>query len=474
MKKSQVLAALALAFALGLGVVAPVANTYAAVEAPANQEQADKLNEDLAKAVEEAQGIAGYDGYSALIQAVDKATENISDAKKTAATTLYGQLTGTAVTVGLVDAKGEEVPTSESDSTQKEGPITIKLTTVTESMKDNYDALMQAAVNYQQKLTEKVQGYANLKAEDYDKKNQTELDAIAKNRNDLTAIKQIVDSNVFSKVTGYAAKAATDATALQNGLQGVLSKADYDAFLASDAWKKAGTDDNKKINALIPAAKATKQYGYFSTLTTAVTEANKIATTGSYSIAQGQAALNKLNAAIKGTSIDGPNKTTTIAKANVTVTADFGDDNVVLNVKETDKKVAAFGDRKTAMYDITLTKDGKAYKFDGSAVVTIDFKDAKIDASKAGLYYVKEDGTADFMKGAKFEGTTVTFTTSHFSVYAIVEDAAAGLPNTGVISAAVEGNASTTVAMVAGIATALTAAGAGVVAYRNARRSVRK
>ena len=29
MKKSQVLAALALAFALGLGVVAPVANTYA-------------------------------------------------------------------------------------------------------------------------------------------------------------------------------------------------------------------------------------------------------------------------------------------------------------------------------------------------------------------------------------------------------------------------------------------------------------
>ncbi len=46
-------------------------------------------------------------------------------------------------------------------------------------------------------------------------------------------------------------------------------------------------------------------------------------------------------------------------------------------------------------------------------------------------------------------------------------------PDTGILANA-EGNASTTVAMVAGIATALTAAGAGVVAYRNARRSSRK
>ncbi len=46
-------------------------------------------------------------------------------------------------------------------------------------------------------------------------------------------------------------------------------------------------------------------------------------------------------------------------------------------------------------------------------------------------------------------------------------------PDTGVLANA-EGSASTTVAMVAGIATALTAAGAGVVAYRNARRSTRK
>ncbi len=45
-------------------------------------------------------------------------------------------------------------------------------------------------------------------------------------------------------------------------------------------------------------------------------------------------------------------------------------------------------------------------------------------------------------------------------------------PDTGALNA--EGNATTTVAMVAGVATALTAAGAGVVAYRNARRSTRK
>ncbi len=46
-------------------------------------------------------------------------------------------------------------------------------------------------------------------------------------------------------------------------------------------------------------------------------------------------------------------------------------------------------------------------------------------------------------------------------------------PDTGILADA-EGSASTTVAMVAGVATALTAAGAGVVAYRNARRSTRK
>lgn len=43
-------------------------------------------------------------------------------------------------------------------------------------------------------------------------------------------------------------------------------------------------------------------------------------------------------------------------------------------------------------------------------------------------------------------------------------------PDTGIL-ANTEGSASTTLAMVAGIATALTAAGAGVVAYRNARRA---
>lgn len=43
--------------------------------------------------------------------------------------------------------------------------------------------------------------------------------------------------------------------------------------------------------------------------------------------------------------------------------------------------------------------------------------------------------------------------------------------NTGALNSAAEGTASTTVSIVAGLATALTALGAGVVAYRNARRS---
>ncbi len=46
-------------------------------------------------------------------------------------------------------------------------------------------------------------------------------------------------------------------------------------------------------------------------------------------------------------------------------------------------------------------------------------------------------------------------------------------PGTGIVSTA-EGSASTTISIVAGLATALTALGAGVVAYRNARRSGEK
>lgn len=68
------------------------------------------------------------------------------------------------------------------------------------------------------------------------------------------------------------------------------------------------------------------------------------------------------------------------------------------------------------------------------------------------------------------EAKTLTFTTNHFSFYAIVEDGGVNVSDSGILAVA-DGTASSTMAIVAGIATALTAAGAGVVAYRNARRA---
>ena len=109
----------------------------------------------------------------------------------------------------------------------------------------------------------------------------------------------------------------------------------------------------------------------------------------------------------------------------------------------------------------------------GEVTVTVKVQ-GDINGAKSNIYHVDENGKVQLVKSSYKDGV-MTFTTSHFSLYAIVEDNGTNLttPDTGALFGT-EGSASTTVAMVAGIATALTAAGAGVVAYRNARRSSRK
>ncbi len=160
----------------------------------------------------------------------------------------------------------------------------------------------------------------------------------------------------------------------------------------------------------------------------------------------------------------------------VSVTGKLDPNTTFVKAKASDKKVAAFGSDKYAMYDIDLVdKDGNKVTFEGSVMVTIKVPNG-IEGSKSSIYYVDNDGKVSKIT-ARYENGNMVFTTNHFSLYAIVEDNGKNLaitaPGTGVV-AGTDGSASTTVAMVAGVATALTAAGAGVVAYRNARRSTRK
>lgn len=138
-----------------------------------------------------------------------------------------------------------------------------------------------------------------------------------------------------------------------------------------------------------------------------------------------------------------------------------------------------FGELKNAAFDIVLKNaDGTVYNVDQTLVVSIAVPEG-INGANSDVIYITSMGGTENMK-AKYADGFMTFTTNHFSIYAIVERAAGdngGGSNvtpgdTGTVAQA-EGTASAT-GILAGIAAALTAAGAGVVAFRNARRNSKK
>ncbi len=73
------------------------------------------------------------------------------------------------------------------------------------------------------------------------------------------------------------------------------------------------------------------------------------------------------------------------------------------------------------LFDIALEKDGEAVQPDGKILVSIPLPDDMSEEAK--VYSIAEDGTATDMN-AIFEEGYLTFTTDHFSVYAVVEDRA--------------------------------------------------
>ncbi len=161
---------------------------------------------------------------------------------------------------------------------------------------------------------------------------------------------------------------------------------------------------------------------------------------------------------------------TTITDGDVTVMGVIPE-GVALKVTPIEKEIKAFGENKYALYDIKFVDaDGKTVDLKTELVVTIKAP-ADINGEKAGVFYVAEDGKVSKVEGALYADGYFTFNTDHVGTYAIVENPdSVKVGDTGVLGSA-QGTASTAVSVVAGLATALTALGAGVVAYRNARRA---
>lgn len=77
------------------------------------------------------------------------------------------------------------------------------------------------------------------------------------------------------------------------------------------------------------------------------------------------------------------------------------------------------GDMKYAILDISLVKEGVVVQPNGEVVVSITVPEG-FDGAKCKVYHIAEDGTFTDMKATYSDGE-LTFTTDHFSNYAVVE-----------------------------------------------------
>lgn len=514
MKKSQVLAALALAFALGLGVVAPVANTYAQITPnDATQEQKDAIYEQAREALNAALAIENISNYENLYVAFDAEgalIDDFADANKdivrafnkayttASAGNMQGNsgINGDASNVnGYLNANQLYKQTNGKydwiKADKEFAPLkSINRVTSVSTVKEAYDmivAIRDAAADNISTLEN------NYKAGSGDASNPNIIDTVT---GFYTSIRQKANGWLSYLNTTYGTVlGSADPVALAANLEAINESA-YDSMVDGDAWNETyGTGNTNiqkaaRLGLLINETKNLPKYGNVKDVVDGINNVravlspeNGVATTNvSYANAQQYvAALNSAVAAFKnGTVTPAPTETRTFTSAdgNVTVSGKLPAGLVVKVAAKTEDKVAAFGDKAYKMWDISLANaDGTAYNLDGKTTITVSIKvPAGINGEKAGIYFVDAKGNVQNYK-ATYANNTLTFTTNHLSLWAIVEDNGKVIttpeaPTTGIVSN--EGNASTTVAMVAGLATALTAAGAGVVAYRNARRSTRK
>ncbi len=397
MKKSQVLAALALAFALGLGVVAPVANTYAYTltgTEGVSDTQKKTLGDDIIAAKKAFNELDKANEYIALYDSVEFVTDFLKTADKSTVT-LYktGNFDG-SVTRSSVNATIDALSNllyKTNGLYQKSGDTYVNLLVKTPEIKFDQAKLIDLST-LDDNVSDASAAYGKVKTLLNDVNNN--LDVLKNNYKDVDTTGAIANDvklallSLKAAATGWLSEYDSLHT-ITNGATPV-TPADYvtaniapinsdtsDNLLNGKAWTDAGKDTYSanavRYNLFISTAKATPKYCTVKALKEAKSKFDKFDTTESVDYVKAVEYVNAFNVAIK------------------------------------------------------------------------NFRDGNCNTN---------NGTGD---GTNKEDEKNPNLTS---------------PDTGALNA--EGNATTTVAMVAGVATALTAAGAGVVAYRNARRSTRK
>ena len=115
-----------------------------------------------------------------------------------------------------------------------------------------------------------------------------------------------------------------------------------------------------------------------------------------------------------------------ISANGITVDGEIGD---VANVSANEVDLAEFADLSTylsdkttgtVVYDITtLDKDGNAVQPEGNVNVTVDTSAIASSGNGYVVYYVAPEGTFEKMNVVSSTDTSVTFATTHFSVYVV-------------------------------------------------------
>ncbi len=527
MKKGQLLAALALAFALG--VVAPVAGVYNSASVSAfSIEDTTATGKEVANAVAAVEADGTYNQAVALIDAYAEYTahkEGTSDVKYAEYNaTNAGKIVDAANTAGITgEIAGVAADASAGNNTIAETEAVIS------AIKANakYQAVtgLNAAIESksQATLVSAIKAYyaaykgitASLPQDEVDFSDDTN---VAK---DFDSLLNAITTTAATKIpnitaTGLTTFNATD-TAIETAeeniaqynagyalLNDVLSVSGIFNATGKENYSKADTlaklaalisdgsdyqngnfvanldlDNWKEVNTAVEAAGFTDDNANHANWVKLenIAKAYKEATNSTSNTTVIMAEL----AGYQATDPDTPAvNTIKSADGKVSVTGNIPA-GVYVEVSEAKmpENFEGFGELKNAAFDIVLKNaDGTVYNVDQTLVVSIAVPEG-INGANSDVIYITSMGGTENMK-AKYADGFMTFTTNHFSIYAIVERAAGdngGGSNvtpgdTGTVAQA-EGTASAT-GILAGIAAALTAAGAGVVAFRNARRNSKK
>lgn len=521
MKKAQILSAIALAFALGLTVVAPVANVSAFTVADSTAKPAVKGSATQAEVETAVAAVSGtYKAYDNMVALYDL----LHDADVTGADlamgdndypTVYNSVVEAFNTFGIADVNTAINKANADTKLSFVGKFdAIKGLTAKVDHYDAIAALVNALANKNDaELRDAIYGinveygltgnsaidydndvtYASYTADGSAVKAKVDgvigsaydnveslANAIAAAQKAFTAYTNAVTKlNVAYKAEGVMTTAGltnlatkmkdinvaiADLTALANTAANMNG---YAAWVGNDANSVRAAIKNANDNKI--DVDSERNYDLVITLATALKAAVPMPSQTPAQIAQ---------TLVGYVAPETPDDTTTTtiesADGSVSVKGEL-QAGLVVEAKEAEEKdemfKKAFGDKKFFVYDIKIKgQNGYVTTFDKDVTVTVKVPE-NINGAKAGIYYINDEGSASKIASTyNAEAKTLTFTTNHFSYYAIVEDNGVNVSDSGVLAAA-DGTASSTVAIVAGIATALTAAGAGVVAYRNARRA---